>query len=141
MLSPQQTERASYPLTLTKNCSRCDLLETDEHLFFSCSFARAIWFASSPSLRSDCLPQAIQGIQHQLCHILPPFANLQEIQRVLTMVHLEISKRPPLQQQKMECFTGATEHQSRHSLPPLAAVSTCQQVDAPQGRFFESGAM
>ena len=38
-------------------CSQYRLIENDAHLFFKCSFARAIWFASSMGLRCHALPQ------------------------------------------------------------------------------------
>jgi hypothetical protein len=40
---------------IEESCSRCSVSEHDHHLFFACSFLRAVWF-SSPPLRADTLP-------------------------------------------------------------------------------------
>jgi hypothetical protein len=51
-------------------CSRCSSTETEAHLFFECSFAKAVWLQSPLRLRSDALPQTNRGIHHQLRYIL-----------------------------------------------------------------------
>ena len=47
---------------IDEKCACCGNLETDNHLFFSCHFARAVWFAGTPSIRTDLLPQGPQGV-------------------------------------------------------------------------------
>ena len=56
--------------TIDENCSRCGRPEDDKHLFFDCSFARAVWFASPIGLRADALPQAGHGLHFQIAAIL-----------------------------------------------------------------------
>ncbi|CAN6232747.1 unnamed protein product, partial [Urochloa humidicola] len=46
-------------------CTRCGQIETDSHLFFNCDFARAVWFAGTPSIRTDLLQQGPQGVQKE----------------------------------------------------------------------------
>lgn len=48
----------------------CNMQETEMHIFFECSFAKAVWFQSPLGPRTDALPQAHRGIHHQLTHIL-----------------------------------------------------------------------
>jgi len=47
---------------IDEKCACCGNLETDNHLFFLCHFARAVWFAGTPSIRTDLLPQGPQGV-------------------------------------------------------------------------------
>jgi len=55
---------------IDENCSRCGRSEDDKYLFFDCSFARAVWFASPLGLRADALPQASHGLHSQIATIL-----------------------------------------------------------------------
>jgi hypothetical protein len=50
--------------------ARCGRPEDDKHLFFDCSFARVVWFASPVSLRADALLQAGHGLRSQIAAIL-----------------------------------------------------------------------
>jgi len=57
--------------TIDENCSRCGRPEDDKHLFFDCSFARAVWFASPIGLRADALPKKAMD-----CILrLPPYCS------------------------------------------------------------------
>jgi hypothetical protein len=40
----------SLSTKINKNCEICNALENDSHLFFQCSFARAVWFSSKTPL-------------------------------------------------------------------------------------------
>jgi hypothetical protein len=51
-------------------CSRCGNIEDEKHLFFECSFARAVWFASSIGLRANALPSSGRGLHIQIATIL-----------------------------------------------------------------------
>lgn len=56
--------------TIDENCSCCGRPEDDKHLFFDCSFTRAVWFASPIGLRADALPQSRHGLHSQVAAIL-----------------------------------------------------------------------
>lgn len=69
---------------IDEKCTRCGILETDNHLFFSNDFARAVWFAGTPSIRTDLLPQGPQGVQQEVSSLITPTTSMPEIQRVIT---------------------------------------------------------
>ncbi|CAN6282264.1 unnamed protein product [Urochloa humidicola] len=48
---------------IDKNCKICGKIENDFHIFFECVFARSVWFAAEPSLRTDRLPPEQDGLQ------------------------------------------------------------------------------
>jgi hypothetical protein len=52
----------SLSTKINKNCETCNILENDSHLFFHCSFARAVWFSSKIPLRTSSLPFEQDGI-------------------------------------------------------------------------------
>lgn len=57
---PTGCTAAARSVHINRRCCRCGTDETDFHLFFSCNFVRAVWFASPLGLRVDGLIQ--QGI-------------------------------------------------------------------------------
>jgi hypothetical protein len=65
-------------------CKTCGFSETDFHLFFGCTFARAVWFSSSPPLRIDSLPSNEDSIQATLVFILSNNISEDLLQEVLT---------------------------------------------------------
>jgi ribonuclease HI len=50
---PSGLRASRFSSHIKKECSRCGLPETDIHLFFHCSFARAVWFTSPLGFRTD----------------------------------------------------------------------------------------
>ena len=73
---------------IKKECARCGAPESDSHLFFHCSFARAVWFTSSLGLRTDffdnsCYPSEI--IQ-QILSAPHTVASLHMIMSILWMI-------------------------------------------------------
>ena len=60
-------ERASrYSTDGNSNCDKCNMIETDSHLFFHCTLPTQVWLSSNPSLNTASLPQEDDGIQHIL---------------------------------------------------------------------------
>jgi len=55
---------------IDEKCSRCGMVEDDNHLFFECSFARATWFASVLGLRTSNLPSSTSGLHVQIATLL-----------------------------------------------------------------------
>jgi len=64
-------ERASrYSTNGNSTCEKCNMIETDSHLFFHCTFPTQVWLSSIPSLNTVSLPQENDGIQHILQMII-----------------------------------------------------------------------
>ncbi|CAN6310233.1 unnamed protein product [Urochloa humidicola] len=78
-------KRASrFSQNIDNKCAYCGRVEDDNHLFFSCDFSRAVWFAGTPSIRTDQLPQGNQGVQQEVSYLFSNNISLQEIQRIFT---------------------------------------------------------
>ena len=56
--------------SIDETCSRCGRIENENHIFFECSFARAVWFGSALGLRADALPSSGHGLHIQVATIL-----------------------------------------------------------------------
>jgi len=87
---------------IDEKCACCGNLETDNHLFFSCHFARAVWFAGTPSIRTDLLPQGPQGVQQEVSSLITPTTSMQEIQRLITTMWFLWKARNDLRFNKKE---------------------------------------
>ena len=55
---------------INETCSRCGGVENEVHLFFECSYARAVWFASMIGIRAHTLPSSGHGVHMQIMTIL-----------------------------------------------------------------------
>jgi len=65
-------ERATrYSTNGNNTCDRCNMIETDSHLFFHCTLPTQVWLTSSPALNTASLPLEDDGVQHILQTILP----------------------------------------------------------------------
>jgi len=54
----------------SNTCDKCNMIETDSHLFFHCTLPTQVWLSSNPSLNTASLPQEDDGIQHILQMII-----------------------------------------------------------------------
>ena len=51
----------AYTAKISKECATCNLLENDSHLFFHCTFARAVWFSICLSTLNNIIPTTGTG--------------------------------------------------------------------------------
>jgi ribonuclease HI len=77
--------RASrFSTHIKKECARCGAPESDSHLFFHCSFARAVWFGSlgfkADSFAESCYPS---DIIQQMISASHPEASVHQIMSIL----------------------------------------------------------
>ncbi|XP_062186293.1 uncharacterized protein LOC133889797 [Phragmites australis] len=78
-------ERAGrYSSHIDENCKRCGIRENDHHLFFTCVFARAVWFSADPPLRSDVLPEDDTGIHSPIIFLFQTGVHKVHIHKVFT---------------------------------------------------------
>jgi hypothetical protein len=73
---------ATFSVHIDKHCSTCGLIEIDAHLFFRCDFARAVWFAATPSLRTA----EDDGVQVILSIIITDSIQNQSLKTILTIL-------------------------------------------------------
>jgi hypothetical protein len=69
---------------IDKNCDSCSMIENDSHLFFRCSFARAVWFSARPPLRSSMLPFEQDGVQEALAALITRTTSDADLHRIWT---------------------------------------------------------
>lgn len=69
---------------ISKLCSTCNEPESDSHLFFHCTFARAVWFSANPPIRSSTLLIEQDGIQEALQLLITNFTSEEQIATLLT---------------------------------------------------------
>lgn len=75
-----------YSDKISKQCTNCNVTETDTHLFFHCSFARAVWFSANPSLCTSFLPTEQDGVQEILPLILNGNTTDDHLQATMTIL-------------------------------------------------------
>ncbi|XP_066311255.1 uncharacterized protein [Miscanthus floridulus] len=79
----------SLSTKISKYCETCKVLENDSHLFFHCSFARAVWFSSKTLLRTSLLPFEQDGVQETLSIIINRDTSDVDLQRtILTLWYI-----------------------------------------------------
>lgn len=72
-----------YSTNISKQCDTCQINENDAHLFFHCTFARAVFSANPPICTSD-LPHEQDGVQEMLPIILGQHTSSYQMQVTLT---------------------------------------------------------
>jgi len=69
---------------ISKLCATCNNSENDAHLFFQCTFARAVWFSANPSLCSSLLPNEQDGVQESLAQLINQQTTDEQMMLILT---------------------------------------------------------
>ena len=78
-------ERAKkYSNKISKLCVTCNISENDAHLFFHCTFARAVWFSANPPLCSSMLPSELDGVQESLGQLVNQQTTDDQMMTILT---------------------------------------------------------
>ncbi|KAJ1277169.1 hypothetical protein BS78_05G274300 [Paspalum vaginatum] len=78
-------QRVSTILSRPDNlCKHCSSPENDLHLFFTCPFARVVWFTCNYPMRTDTLPHEEDGLQQTLTALLPPNSNQDLLMNIIT---------------------------------------------------------
>ena len=60
------------------------MIENDSHLFFHCTFARAVWFSAKTPLRTSTLPLEQDGVQEILSIIIDRNTSDADLRRIMT---------------------------------------------------------
>jgi hypothetical protein len=55
-------------------------------LYFECSFARAVWFASSVDLRTHALPSSCQGVHLQVATLMQQAPNQATVNQIFSIM-------------------------------------------------------
>ena len=69
---------------ISKYCTNCNMIENDSHLFFHCTFARAVWFSAKTPLRTSTLPLEQDGVQEILSIIIDRNTSDADLWRIMT---------------------------------------------------------
>lgn len=78
-------ERAKkYSNKISKLCVTCNISENDAHLFFHCTFARAVWFSANLPLCSSMLPSELDGVQESLGQLVNQQTTDDQMMTILT---------------------------------------------------------
>jgi hypothetical protein len=126
-------EHASrYSNHIDHHCAYCGAVETDFHLFFQCSLARAVRFSASPPLRTDTLPPEDDGIQITLsCLITPSTSDDILCSTLTTMWYIWKARNDNRFQRKTwnpwQVHHQATAHLHTHKLIQLEGLQQDQQ--------------
>jgi hypothetical protein len=72
--------------SIKQTCSRCGLIENDAHLFFECSFARAVWLVSSVGLITHALPSSGWGVHLQVATLMQQAPNQETVNQIFSIM-------------------------------------------------------
>jgi hypothetical protein len=72
--------------SIKQTCSRCGLIENDAHLFFECSFARAVWLVSSVGLITHALPSSGRGVHLQVATLMQQAPNQEMVNQIFSIM-------------------------------------------------------
>jgi hypothetical protein len=84
---PTATRVAARSNHVLPYCRRCGLLEDDIHLFFTCDFARAVWFISPLGLRVDgILQQGRTTVSHFIQFLLDNYKDPNSLELIFLIL-------------------------------------------------------
>jgi hypothetical protein len=84
---PTATRVAARSNHVLPYCRRCGLLEDDIHLFFTCDFARAVWFISPICLRVDgILQQGPTTVSHFIQFLLDNYKDPNSLELIFLIL-------------------------------------------------------
>jgi hypothetical protein len=75
-----------YSKHISKYCCRCNLEETDQHLFFLCTYARAAWFMHPWNLKIDQVASPSESITQTISRLLTMNHPNGTIENILTFM-------------------------------------------------------
>jgi len=86
------------------------MIENDSHLFFHCTFARAVWFSAKTPLRTSILPLEQDGVQEILSIIIDRNTSDADLWRIMTTLWYIWKARNDVhfQRKKMVYFAGTS---------------------------------
>lgn len=76
--------RRGIAAKISKLCMTCNMPENDAHLFFRCTFARAVWVFANPPLCTSRLPHEQDGVQEILSKIINHNTTDEQLHIILT---------------------------------------------------------
>jgi hypothetical protein len=83
---PTGARAGKHSKHISKLCYRCDLEESDHHLFFLCGFARAAWFMTPWCIKIDQIASPSYSISQILLNILNMKHPHGSIENILTFM-------------------------------------------------------
>jgi hypothetical protein len=84
---PTGVRAAARSINIDHKCCRCGMDETDFHLFFSCHYVHAVWFASPLGLRVEgLLQQGIDQVEDALHHLMTSYKTDNSIAMIFNIL-------------------------------------------------------
>ncbi|KAJ1295848.1 hypothetical protein BS78_01G254200 [Paspalum vaginatum] len=121
---------ARFSQKIDKNYIRCGTIENDMHLFFTCHFARAVWFTGTTPIRTDNLPQQQDGVQQALTLLLPATCSDDVLQEVFTRLWNIWKARNDLRFNNKACTVHQVHHETKADLANSLSITMQEQMIA-----------